>query len=84
MESHQVGPSYEARKALFARGIRNGRLTTQEIEEAVPSGTLTASERWLLYFSLRAAQIDIVESAEAEEAQRFQSDAREGTSAHNS
>ena len=55
-----TGPFYEARKSLFARGIRRGRLTTQEIEEALPGGALTDAERWLLYYSLRAAQVEIV------------------------
>jgi hypothetical protein len=50
-----------ARKALFAKGLREGRLTVQEIESALPAGTLTAAERWLLYYSLRAAQVEIVD-----------------------
>lgn len=56
----EFGPNYLARKALFAKGLRQGRLTTQEIEAALPTGTLTASERWLLYYSLRASQVEIV------------------------
>jgi hypothetical protein len=57
----RIGKSYTARKALFAKGLREGRLTMQEIEEALPAGTLTAAERWLLYYSLRAAQVEIVD-----------------------
>jgi hypothetical protein len=58
---NRIGKSYLARKALFAKGLRDGRLTVQEIEEALPAGTLTAAERWLMYYSLRAAQVEIVD-----------------------
>ena len=58
----QVGTSYLSRKQLFAKGIKEGRLTVQEIEVALPPGTLTAAERWLLYFSLRAAEVEIVDA----------------------
>ena len=57
----RIGSSYVARKALFAKGIKEGRLTVQEIQEALPPGTLTAAERWLLYYSLRAAMVEIVD-----------------------
>jgi hypothetical protein len=62
----KIGPSYLARKRLFAKGLRDGRLTVQEIEEALPPGTLTAAERWLLYYSLRAAQVEIVDERTGE------------------
>jgi hypothetical protein len=55
----KVGQSHHMRKALFARGLRQGYLTVDEIEQALPPGSMTPAERWLLYFSLRAAQIDI-------------------------
>jgi len=55
----KIGKSHNARKQLFQRGLRRGFLTVQEIEEALPSGTLTAAERWLLYYSLRAAEIEV-------------------------
>ncbi len=58
---NRIGKSYTARKALFAKGLRDGRLTVQEIEQALPPGTLTAAERWLLYYSLRAAQVEIID-----------------------
>lgn len=61
MDHHRVGESYMARKELFAKGIRDGRLTVQEIERALPAGTLTAAERWLLYYSLRASEVEIVD-----------------------
>jgi hypothetical protein len=59
---NRIGQTYLARKALFAKGLREGRLTVQEIEEALPPGTLTAAERWLLYYSLRAAHVEIVDA----------------------
>jgi len=62
----EFGPNYLARKALFVKGLRQGRLTTQEIEAALPSGTLTASERWLFYYSLRASQVEIVDALSGE------------------
>ncbi len=57
----KIGKSYLARKALFAKGIKKGRLSVQEIETALPAGALTAPERWLLYYSLRAAMVEIVD-----------------------
>jgi len=63
---NKIGESYVARKNLFAKGLRDGRLTVQEIEEALPAGTLTAAERWLLYYSLRAAQVEIVDALTGE------------------
>jgi Sigma-70 factor, region 1.1 len=63
---NRIGKSYTARKALFAKGLREGRLTVQEIEAALPPGTLTAAERWLLYYSLRAAQVEIVDEITGE------------------
>lgn len=55
----KIGRSHRARKQLFQRGLRRGFLTIQEIETALPPGSLTAAERWLLYYSLRAAEIEI-------------------------
>ncbi len=69
---NRIGKSYQARKALFAKGLREGRLTVQEIEAALPAGTLTAAERWLLYYSLRAAQIEIVDEVTGEVDHGFQ------------
>jgi hypothetical protein len=51
--------SHRARKELFQRGIRQGTLTVQEIERALPAGSLTDAERWLLYYSLRASGVEI-------------------------
>lgn len=63
---HKIGQSYLARKRLFAKGLHDGRLTIQEIERALPPGALTAAERWLLYYSLRAAQVEIVDQVTGE------------------
>ena len=54
--------SHRARKALFQRGIQRGALTVQEIERAVPDGSLTDAERWLLYYSLRASGVEITDA----------------------
>jgi hypothetical protein len=51
--------SHEARKALFQLGIRRGHLTLDEIDRALPQGSLSPSERWLLFYSLRAAGVEI-------------------------
>ena len=51
--------SHAARRELFIRGVRRGYLTVQEIEEALPEGSLSPSERWLLYYSLRAANVEV-------------------------
>ncbi|MFZ5469386.1 MAG: hypothetical protein ACOZIN_08115 [Myxococcota bacterium] len=61
MDEAKISASYLARKALFAKGIKEGRLTVREILAALPPGTLTAAERWLLYYSLRAAEVEIVD-----------------------
>jgi hypothetical protein len=64
----KIGESYLARKALFAKGLKNGRLTVAEIQEALPEGSLSAAERWLLYYCFRAAEVEIVDEAGAEAA----------------
>ncbi len=55
--------SHRARKELFQRGIQLGTLTVQEIERALPAGSLTDAERWLLYYSLRASGVEIHDEA---------------------
>jgi len=61
MSSLRIGRSHKARKALFTRGIRRGFLTVEEIDEALPPGSLTDAERWLLYYSLHAARVEILD-----------------------
>jgi len=61
MSSLKTGRSHKARKALFTRGIRRGFLTVQEIDEALPPGSLTDAERWLLYYSLHASRVEVLD-----------------------
>ena len=61
MSSLKIGRSHKARKALFTRGIRRGFLTVEEIDEALPPGSLTDAERWLLFYSLHAARVEILD-----------------------
>jgi hypothetical protein len=51
--------SHEARKTLFQLGIRRGWLELAEIDRALPAGSLSPPERWLLFYSLRAAGVVI-------------------------
>lgn len=62
MSSLKIGRSHKARKALFTRGIRRGYLVLAEIDEALPSGSLTDAERWLLFYSLHAARVEVRDS----------------------
>jgi hypothetical protein len=59
MSSLKIGRSHKARKALFARGIRRGFLSVEEIDHALPAGSMTDAERWLLFYSLKAARVEI-------------------------
>ncbi len=82
MADVKIGKSYEARKSLFKKGLQSGRLTVQEIEEALPPGTLTAAERWLLYYSFKAAQVEIVDEVTGEVDAEPLIPHNEGDSAH--
>jgi len=62
----KTSSSHRQRKALFQRGIQQGTLTVQEIERALPAGSLTDAERWLLYYSLRASGVEIRDEGGAE------------------
>ncbi len=55
----QGSESHEARKALFQLGIRRGHLSLDEIDRALPAGSLSPAERWLLFYSLRASGVEI-------------------------
>jgi len=55
----KISRNHRARKELFQRGIRDGTLTVQQIERALPEGSLSDAERWLLYYSLRASGVEI-------------------------
>src|SRR3981189_694452 len=61
MSSLKIGRSHKARKALFTRGIRRGFLTVEEIDEALPPGSLTDAARWLLYYSLHASRVEVLD-----------------------
>src|ERR1700687_3088440 len=67
----QIGNAYLARKALFSKGIREGRLGVQEIERMLTPDSLSAPERWLLYYSLRAAEVELVDEETGELDSRF-------------
>ena len=56
------GREHMARKALFTKGIRRGFLTLKEIGDALPSGSLSDAERWLLFYSLQAALVEVRDS----------------------
>ncbi len=62
MSGLKIGRSHKARKALFARGIRRGYLLIDEIDEALPPGSLTDAERWLLFYSLKASRVEVRDS----------------------
>jgi hypothetical protein len=59
MSGLKIGRSHKARKALFTRGIRRGYLLIHEIDEALPPGSLTDAERWLLFYSLKASRVEV-------------------------
>lgn len=63
MAMMKIGKSHGARKELFQKGIRQGFLTAGDIEKALPPGAMTDAERWLLYYSLRAANVEIRDEA---------------------
>jgi hypothetical protein len=55
----KIGVAHLERKRLFAKGVRRRFLTVEEIERSLPPGSLSALERWLFYYSLRAAEIEV-------------------------
>ena len=58
----RIGGGHRIRKMLFLRGIRDGHLNVDEVEVELPEGLMTSAERWLLYFSLRAAEVELRDS----------------------
>ncbi len=78
MSTLKIGRSHKARKALFTRGIRRGFLSIGEIDEALPPGSMSDAERWLLFYSLHAARVEVVDDEgrrlELEELRRSASD----------
>lgn len=63
-------PAHAARKSLFARALARGAISQGEIDEALPPGSLSEAERWLLLYSLRAAGVDVREAGPAPRADR--------------
>ncbi len=61
MSTLKIGREHKARKALFTKGIRRGFLSLEEIDAALPAGSLTDAERWLLFYSLHAARVEILD-----------------------
>jgi hypothetical protein len=55
--------THAARKALFQLGIGRGHLSLDEIDRALPPGSMSPAERWLLFYSLRASGVEIREGA---------------------
>jgi hypothetical protein len=55
----KVGSSHDARKELFRRGLAQGFITLADVDAALPPGTASQGERWLLIYSLRAAGVVI-------------------------
>jgi len=51
--------SHEARKALFKRGLRQGFVTAEELEEAMPHDRFEPLEIATLVYSLQACGIEI-------------------------
>lgn len=55
----KIGGGHPMRKELFVRGLRQGYVNVDDVEAAIPPGLMTAAERWLLYFSLRSAEVEL-------------------------
>jgi hypothetical protein len=60
----KASQTHRARKELFRRGIQQGSLTVQEIERALPASALSDAERWLLYYSLQASGVVILDATD--------------------
>jgi hypothetical protein len=50
---------HQWRRDLFVRGLREGFVDAEQVEAEIPPGMMSASERWLLYFSLSASDIEL-------------------------
>lgn len=61
-EADASAPAHAARKSLFARALARGVVSQDEIDEALPPGSLSEAERWLLLYSLRAAGVEVREA----------------------
>lgn len=59
MPTLRTGGGHRLRKELFLKGIRQRWLNVDEIEAALDPSLMSAAERWLFYFSLRSAEVDL-------------------------
>ncbi|MDR0966363.1 MAG: RNA polymerase sigma factor region1.1 domain-containing protein [Myxococcales bacterium] len=58
---NQTSAFQEARKELFKKGRQQGYLTFQEISDALGEALMTPADRWLLFYSLRAMGIQLLD-----------------------
>ncbi len=58
----RIGGGHKIRKTIFLQGIKQGFLNVDEVEDLLPAGLMTAAERWLFYFSLRSAEVELRDS----------------------
>jgi hypothetical protein len=60
--SLRTGGGHRLRKELFVKGIRQRWLRVDEVEEALDPTLMSAAERWLFYFSLRSAEVALLDA----------------------
>ncbi len=58
-DSSKMGKSHREKIHLFQAGLRRGFVTSQEVDAVLPEDQANDAERWLLYYSLQAAEIEI-------------------------
>ena len=63
MVEFRTGVAHSLRKALFIRGLRQGFLAVDEVDEALSPGLMSAAERWLFFFSLHASGVQLRDAA---------------------
>jgi hypothetical protein len=54
-----MGKSHRDKIHLFQEGLRRGFVTSQEVDAVFFEDQANDAERWLLYYSLQAAEIEI-------------------------
>lgn len=57
--SSKMGKNHREKILLFQAGLRRGFVTSQEVEAVIPEDQVNDAERWLLYYSLQASEIEI-------------------------
>jgi hypothetical protein len=63
METLPTSWMHRWRRALFVRGLREGWVDAEAIDREIPPGMMSSSERWLLYFSLSASEVELRDHA---------------------